>query len=210
MNPYEKTAEEMKRQSEGPKRFAKAAIPAAAAAGASAFAPILARAAPFLSQYIPEDLAMKGLAKISPKLGEFVNDAMNSGYDFKEVKDFIGEQISESQAAKQDKNIVERESPELHTFIDQEIRNGRKPIEVAAIAQNDKRFASIIKKLMKDHKTPWSSIIESVYGTGEMAPQQQQPDQPVQPGQGGQPGAGQQAIMQAIQAAAASRKRRQS
>src|ERR1700679_1957932 len=98
MNPYENTAREIKRQSEGPQRFAKKALTVGAtAAGALSFAPLLARAAPFLSQYIPEDLALKGLSKVSPKLGKFVGDAMNSGYDFKEVKDFLGKQIEESQ-----------------------------------------------------------------------------------------------------------------
>ena len=212
MNPYEKTAKEMKRQSEGPQRFAKSALGVASAAGAATFAPVLARAAPFLSEYIPQDLAMKGLSKVHPKLGSFVKQAMDSGYDFSEAKDFLGDQIKQSQEpAKQDKNIIEQESPELHSFIDQAIRAGRKPIEAAAIAQNDKRFGSIIQKLMKAHKTPWSSIIESSYGNGEMAqPTQQQapgasPEQAPnfsgqqQQGQQGQPGPGQQALMSILQ-----------
>ncbi len=215
MNPYEKTAEEMKRQSEGPKRLAKNAVnagaTAASIAGAATFAPLLARAAPFLSEYIPENLAIKGLSKVSPKLGKFVEDSLNSGYDFKEVKDFIGEQVKESQQpAKQAKNIIEQESPELHQFLDQEIRKGRKPIEAAALAQNDKRFSELIGKLSKKHKTPWSSIIESVFGNGDMGLQQnkQQEQQKPMQQQEGQGGPGQQTIMQALQAATEARKRR--
>jgi len=215
MNPYEKTAEEMGRQSERPKRLAQSAIGIASAAGAASFAPVLARAAPFLSKYIPENLAIKGLSKISPKLGSFIQKSMSDGFDFNQVKDFIGEQINESQQqepAKQKGNIIEQYSPELHQFISQEIAGGRKPIEAAAIAQHDKRFSNVISKLSKDHKTPWSSIIESIYGSEQQALPEQfgNPEQLQNPtSQQQQGGQGQQAIMQALQMAAESRKRRQ-
>jgi|SRR5579863_5119183 len=176
MNPYAKTAEEMKRQSEGPKRFAQTATKIGIGAAATAFSPLLSRAAPFLSQYIPEDLAIKGLSKISPSFGKFIQSARDKGYDFQEVKDFIGEQINQSQSAKESRNIIEQYSPELHQFILGEIQKGRKPIEAAALAQNDKRFGDVIKKLVKDHKAPWSQILQGIYGNGDMA----QPSQPAQ------------------------------
>jgi hypothetical protein len=188
MNPYEKTAQEMKRQAQGPKRFAQTALSIGSTLGVASFAPVLAKAAPFLSQYIPENLAIKGLSKISPKMGKFVSDALNSGYDFGEVKNFIGDQIKESQTEqpKEKRNIIEQYSPELHSFIDQEIKKGRNPIEAGALAQNDKRFSEIIKKLSKDHKTPWSNILQGIYGNGQTAqPQQQASQQPGQSQQGG-------------------------
>lgn len=176
MNPYEKTAEEMKRQSEGPKRFAKTAIGIGGALGVSSFLPILSRAAPFLSQYVPEDLAIKGLSKINPKFGNFIQEALKGGYDFQEIKDFIGNQVNESQkqSPKENRNIIQQYSPELHQFIDQEIKKGLKPIQVGALAQNDKRFSQVIKKITKDHKLPWSSILESVYGGQDQVQQTQQ------------------------------------
>ena len=183
MNPYEKTAQKMKRQSEGPKRFSKAGSAISGVVGAASFTPILSRAAPFLSEYIPETLAIKGLSKISPKFGKFIQEAFDSGYDYDEVKDFIGQQINDSQEgqAKENRNIIEQESPELHQFLNNEIRNGRNPIEAAAIAQNDKRFSSIIKNLMKKYKTPWSNLIQSIFGSGEQAlPQQKQMQQGIQ------------------------------
>ena len=203
MNPYDRTAQEMKRQAEGPKRALKAGVGIGATLGATSFAPVLGRVAPLLSQYIPQDLAIKGLSKISPQIGKFVKDAMESGYDFDEVKNFMGEKVQES--AKSDKNIIQQESPELHQFLDQEIKKGRNPIEAGALAQNDKRFSKIIEKLMKSHKTPWSSIIQSIFGGGETAqPQQQQVEQEpqiAQVAQGGQqqPGQGQQALMAILQ-----------
>ncbi|CAB4133780.1 hypothetical protein UFOVP264_18 [uncultured Caudovirales phage] len=178
MNPYEKTAQEMKRQSEGPKRFAKTAAVVAPAIASASFAPVLARAAPFLSQYIPEDLAIKGLSKISPRLGAFVQSAVDSGYDFSQVKDFIGKQVTESQApqaAKENRNIIEQESPELHSFILEQIKNGRKPIEAGALAFQNQKFMKAINKLKNTHKANWADLIQTVYGTGETAqPQTQQ------------------------------------
>lgn len=171
MNPSEKAAEEMRRQSQGPERFAKSAIGIGAAAGAAPFASLLARAAPLLSQYIPENLAIKGLSKISPKFGQFIENVMGKGYDFNEVRDFLGEQVKESQAqsqpAKTDKNIIEQYSPELHDFINQQIQSGRSPLEAGWFAEQDKKFKSAIEKLKKDHKSPWSAILETVYGRGE-------------------------------------------
>ena len=172
------------------------ATTAAASLGTAAVAgPLVAKVIPFLNQYIPTELAMKGINKVSPRLGEFLQKGREMGLDVEEGLNFIKEKIggNSREPAKQDKNIIQQESPELHTFIDQEIRNGRKPIEAGAIAQSDKRFSDVIKKLMKAHKTPWSSIVESIYGAGEMAQPSQQKSQTQQ--QAGQGGPGQQALM---------------
>lgn len=201
MNPYEKTANEIKRQSEGPKRFLKGA--AALGATAASFSPIIARAAPFLSPYISEDMFMKGLSKINPKFGNFIKTAKDSGYDFDNIKDFIGTQVQESQnQAKQEENIIQKYSPELHQFIDQEIRSGRPALHAAAIAQNDKRFSDVIKKLTKDYKTNWSNIVEGIYGNEQGLQDQSkaalQEEQPMQ-GQPGQQGDARSDLAQAMQ-----------
>lgn len=187
MNPYVKTAEEMKRQSEGPKRFAKSAIGIGTAAlGASSFTPILSRVAPFLSQYIPEDLAIKGLSKISPKFGSFIDTALNNGYDFSEIKKFIGDQIDDSKKPQENRSIIEQYSPELFNFIKEQVGKGRNALEAGAIAQNNDKFKSVIKKLESDHKTNWSNILQSVFGGGQSAqPEEQQSPQGQQQAQGG-------------------------
>jgi hypothetical protein len=173
MNPYEDTASEMRRQSEGPLRAAKRGVGVAAAAGAASFAPLLAKAAPFLSQYIPENLAIKGLSKISPNLGKFVKDATDNGYDFNEVKDFIGNQVKDSQTqenSKENKDIISQYSPSLFEYIKGLISNGSTPTEAATKAQKflDPKNKQIIKQIEKDHKTPWTSIVESIFGGGQM------------------------------------------
>ncbi len=156
----------------------KIAAGAAGLGAASMGAKGISKILPFLSEYIPEDLAYKGINKVMPGVGTFLKDGMKQGLSLKSGLDFIKEQVSQSQQKEQTQkkgNIIEQYSPELHQFISQEIAGGRKPIEAAAIAQHDKRFSNVINKLSKDHKTPWSSIIESIYGSESQAlPENQQ------------------------------------
>lgn len=172
-------------------------ISAAASLGTAAVGGTLAaKVMPFLNQYIPPGLAMKGINKVSPKLGAFLQKGHEMGLDVGEGLSFIRDKLGENnrETAKENRNIIQQVSPELHSFIDQEIRKGRKPIEAGAIAQNDKRFVDVIKKLMKAHKTPWSSIIQSVYGTGGTPPpiNPTSPEPPTpQPGGGLDPGVAQ-------------------
>jgi hypothetical protein len=168
---------------------------------------------PFLNQYIPPGLAMKGINKVAPKLGSFLQKGHEMGLDVQEGLDFIKDKIGgdQKESAKKKGNIIEQYSPNIFQYMKELIGKGSSPIDAAAKARKflDKKQQDIISKMEKDHKTDWSSIVQTVFGGQGMAPNQSE-QQPNQPGQGGQPGAGQQAIMQAIQAAAASRKRRQS
>lgn len=171
-----------------------------AAAGAVG-AGVSSRIVPFLSEYVPVDLALKGISKVSPKMGDFLKRGMEKGLNLKDGMEYLKSRLQpdEEQAeAKEERNIIEQYSPELHQFMDQEIKSGRRPIEAGALAQNDKRFDKIIKKLSEDHKTPWSNILESVYGASDMAQAHQQPHQG-QTQQGQQPGGGQEALMAILQ-----------
>src|ERR1700722_19679494 len=83
MQPYQEATQEIKRQSQLPLKILKqgAFIGATALGGA----PILARIAPLLSKFIPEDMAIKGLSKIDPRFGKFINSAMKLGHSFEDV-----------------------------------------------------------------------------------------------------------------------------
>ncbi len=204
MNYSQKAAESLRSGEEYPlKLLQNAGLTAlgggAASVGSKALGKLVPAIGALINNYVPENLAVKGLSKIDPRLGKFVQGALEEGYSFDELRNFMGEKIEKTQKPeKQNKNIIEQESPELHQFLDQEIRKGRKPIEAAAIAQHDKRFSDLINKLSKKHKTPWSSIIESVFGNGDIALQENQQQQPSQP-QSGQAGTGQQALMGILQ-----------
>lgn len=167
---------------------------------------------PFLNQYIPANLAMKGINAVSPELGSFLKKGQAMGLDLQKGFDFLKEKLSpqgQSQAAPSNKNIIEQYSPELHQFLNKEIQSGRSPLEAAGLARLEnkkgKDFRQIIKKIEGDHKTNWSDIIQSIYGGGQKAqtqqPQQQQASQPqAAPAQSAaQPGSGQDRLIQAIQ-----------
>lgn len=176
MQPYQEAAETTKR-SGIVNTIKNIGAGAAGAVGFRATNSVINRILPLLNSYVPETFAKKAIEKIDPRIGEFIEGAEREGATFDETKEFIGQKLqkSEEEPAKESRNIIEQESPELHSFLDQEIRKGRKPVEAGALAQNDKRFSNIIKKLMKAHKTPWSSIVESIFGAGESAlPSQQQ------------------------------------
>lgn len=73
-------------------------------------------------------------------------------------------------------NIIEQYSPELFQFISDLIGKGRSPLEAGALAQLDKRFMKVIKSMETDHKTPFSSILQSVFGSTQQNKQQQGAD----------------------------------
>lgn len=188
MQPYQESSDAIQRQNSEPGRLLKkAGKTALGLLGGGAF---INKVSPFLSEYIPEDLAIKGLSKISPKMGKFINGAMENGNSFDEVRDFIGGKVQEStpkEPAKQSGNIVQQYAPDLHRFMTEQIQKGRSPLEAAGLAEMDpdkKGFKKIIEKMKKDHKTTWASLVESIYGSAQQ-PQQnlQGPQQNAQMGQ---------------------------
>ncbi len=174
LRPDEKAVEsEIERDQQVRSTLGKAAKTAASAGTAVALGPggVGARVLPFLNKLIPAELAMKGLSKVSPKIANFLKRGQSLGLNVEEgiqyLRDSIKPNEEKPEKPKDNRNIIEQYSPELHQFISQEVSGGRTPIEAAAVAQNDKRFSEVIKKLSKDHNTPWSSIIDSIYGTGQ-------------------------------------------
>jgi len=152
---------------------------AASIAGGAAASRIM----PFLNEYVPVDLALKGLSKVSPHIADFLKRGQKAGLDIKEgmnyVKDMMNPQQPENsdpqqQAKPEKKNIVEQYSPELHQYIVNELKTGRPLLQIAALAQLGGKkgsFKKAIEQMEKDHQAPWSSIAESVYGSTQNQPQ---------------------------------------
>lgn len=140
--------------------------------GASLFggASILSRALPLLSQFVPENLALKGFSKLDPRLGRFAKQATEAGYTFNEIKDFLKSKSEEESRGSENKNIIQMYSPQLHEFLTAEIEKGRAPLEAGALAQLQKPFQADIKKITQEHKAPFSAILETVYGSGKKSP----------------------------------------
>lgn len=161
MQPYQKAAEENIRQRTRPLEV-----------GAN----LGARIMPLLNTLVPTAFAVKGLNKIDSRLGKFISHAEQLGNDFGEVREFIkGKVESSQQPAKENRNIIEMESPELHQFISQAIKGGKKPFQAAMEATKDIKHLKKIVKLEKEHKTPWQKIVQSIYGGEAVVPEQALP-----------------------------------
>lgn len=215
MQPYQKATEAIRSTEEYPVKLAKSlgmnaltvgAAGAAGRAGSQAIGSLLPRVSALINQHVPEALSMKGLSKIDPRFSKFIQGALDEGYSYEDVRGFLGEKISKSEPqenAKDNKNIIQMYSPELHEFIMGEIQQGRSPLEAGALASLDRKgkdFKKIIKQIEKDHKAPFSAILETAYGGQGAA--KQAPDPGQQPaGQSGQGQAALMAILQKIQQA---------
>ena len=162
----------------------KAAATVATTAGTAAAvgSGLASKVMPFFNQYIPTALAIKGINKVSPQLGSFLKKGQDMGLNVEEGMNFIKDKLSKGEKqrpANQERNIIEQYSPELHQFIKERVGKGDTPIAAGLAARTSKKFDDAITKLTKDHKSPWSSIVESVFGNGQTAQptQQQNPQQ---------------------------------
>lgn len=176
MQPYQEASESVREHGELPIRAAKKLGSAALSGlGFAGGQQIIGRVLPLLSKFIPPDLATKGLSKVDPRFGQFIDKVMKSGKSFDEIREFLGDKFGGDEQPppppQQQRNIVEQYSPELHQFLLGEIEKGRSPIQAGALAELEstgkKGFKKIIDKITKQHKAPWSAILETVYGKGD-------------------------------------------
>lgn len=144
-----------------------------------------ARILPFLNEYVPLDLAMKGINKVAPKIGQFLMKGQKNGLDLKQGLEFLKEKIStqeqETTKTKENRNIIEQYDPELHTYIDQNLKKGMSLLEAGNQALKHGRFKKAIEKMTKDHKAPWASILQTVFGQTGQPKQPQKNEQTQQP-----------------------------
>jgi len=184
----------------------KLALTAAGTTALSGGAALSAKIAPFLSEYITPELALKGISKVSPKFGDALKRGMEGGLSLESGLDFIKQSMEkpkdkeeQEENPQQNGNVIEQYSPELNQFIMSEIEKGRQPLEAGALASLNPKFKKIIDKLTQDHKSPFSSLLQTVYGGGQQTEQQPQNQQQMQQGQPQQGGQGQQALMAILQ-----------
>lgn len=200
MEPYQEASEKIKEKFEQPGRFIKKAgsLGLGLAAG-TAVSPIVARMIPFLNDLIPADLAIKGLTKINPKFGEFIDKSLKNGFSFDEIKDFLGQQ-----AEKVEKNQSKSVFDELLGDVDinqlpEPVQNQLgflKTISDQLEKKGTHRESSTFKRLKKKIDEVLSGKIGELQGEAMAMPQQTAQQQP---------GQGQQALMAILQKIQASR-----
>lgn len=164
MESYRAADIEQAEQPEGIERKLKTG---ASYAGAYLGAPLAARALPLLSKLIPENLMIKGLGLIDPRLSKYFKQGKAGGFTSDELRDFAKEELEKEAKAPQpeaESNPIKKYSPELDTFIRQSIASGKSPFQAGALARLQKGFSPIIEKMTQELKAPFSSILDTVYG----------------------------------------------
>lgn len=192
-------AEDIKRSKEFDNSFksgAKTAKSIAILGTGGALGGISSKILPFLSKYIPKELAIKGISKISPEIGSLIKRGLDQGLDVESGLDFIKSQIGNKGNPKEKRNIIEQYDPELHIYIDQNLKKGMPLLEAGNQAMKHGRFKKAIEKMTKDHKAPWSTILETVFG--KMGQRKKQEEQPMQEAQQQQPSANWAAIVDSL------------
>lgn len=122
------------------------------------------RIAPFLNEYITPELAVKGISKISPKLGNFLKQGQEMGLDVKEGINFLKDKLDKP---KDSRNIIQQYSDELYSFLDQNIKNGKRIIEAVIAAEMNPKFKKIVNQIELDHITPFTKIAQSIFKENE-------------------------------------------
>lgn len=182
MQPYQRANEEQIRQRDAPINALKQVGSAAASlgtayAGGAVASSLAEKVLPMLSKYIPQDLAMKGLNKIDPRLGKFVQKAMDNGESFDDAKAFIEEKAAPAAQEKKEGNIIKQYSPSLYQYIKDMIDQGNSPLNAALKAKKNLTALGAkkaIKDIEKDHKIKFEEVVESIFGQNQQAPQGQQ------------------------------------
>lgn len=195
----------------------KGVATAASLGGAAISSPIISKILPFLNEYIPASLAMKGINKISPKLGSFLKQGQDMGLNVEEGLTFLKDKIEKGKDVISD-DLIEKYSPELSSFIENLMDKGETPETAAAVVRNVpknfSKFKTAIEKIEKHAGQDFSSIVNKIYAKlmkgkkpapptqgqerGMVSQVQQQQAQPQQPQQGN--GDAKQQLVQAMQA----------
>ncbi len=194
MRPSEQASQHQIEKNESLNRNVSRGIKTAVGIGSAALG---ARVLPFLNEFITPDLAIKGISKVSPQLGGLLKKGMDKGLDIKEGLKFLKNNFGNNEPPKENRSVIQQYSDELDAFIKDHIGKGRQPLEAGALAQLDPKFKKVIAQIEKDHKSPFSAILESTYGSAQQ-PQQsaQQPQGQPQQAQGGN---NDQALMAALE-----------
>lgn len=198
--PYQEASDEIVRQSSAPGKAVKniASIAGSAALGGAGLSTLYGRLSPFLSKYIPADLAVKGISKIDPKIGNFLKGAMAQGTDIEGAMEFIKNKFdpkdpdldfpdnttSSQQAIPNPEEPSQRSkhygplepiaqySPELADFILERIDKGQSPGMISTMAKE--KFSKIVGMLEKDNQNSLENLLNSLIGGKGAAPEQKQ------------------------------------
>ena len=101
MQPYQKAASALRRGGEEPLNLLKNAGLTAAGAGVAslgskAIGKLIPAIGSLINKYVPEEMSKKGLAKVDPRFGKFIQGAENEGYSYDDIREFLDGKIQKS------------------------------------------------------------------------------------------------------------------
>lgn len=128
-----------------------------------------ARLLPLLSEHIPLDLAMKGINKISPKIGAFLEKGASMGLNVEEGLQFLKDKLTpakeeiEKNNKPQNLNELGQFSPELQQFVEDQIQGGKSPDHAAALAMNEANLSDTVRGIEKKTKKKFTAFVRDIY-----------------------------------------------
>lgn len=205
MQPYQLSGEVMKRKSEQPIRLLKkVASIGTGVAGGVAGKSIMKKIFPILAGGFTTANTIKALKGVHPKIGEFIENAMNSGRSFEEIKDFLSEKASTAEKERP-QSLFEKLTEGLDTssldpgsqkemsfmqMIADQMEGKGKTIKDPAV----KKLKKKIQNILKGKGSLATGFMQEAPEAEMTQPMMQQPQM-----QAAQPGAGQQALMAILQ-----------
>lgn len=191
MQPYQAATEETRRQAQVPKKLLGHA--ATAAASIAVGGPLVSRILPLINKFVPGELMRKGLSKVEPRIGKFVDTAINNGFSLDDVRSFMEEKFSPKQEQQepeqQQSNPLqdfETTYPDIAQGLANTMQQGQSPQAAAGILKTSSAFGKQIKKLEKEIGKNFVDYIVELFGPmmqqnqGQQMQQQQMQQQPQQ------------------------------
>jgi phytoene dehydrogenase-like protein len=188
---------------------------ASAALGAGSAA-IGSKIMPFLSSYIPASLAMKGIKKVAPQLGEALSKGMDQGLNLEEGFEYLRDAFSSK--SKDKKSNLQKYAPEVYEKMKEMVQQGENPRRALMRMLADKKHQEKLMRMQKDLGMDMYDIAEQAFRkespqgqsaqdqnmqqgspqqTPSQQPMQQQAQQPMQNNQ--QQGQGAQKLLSILQ-----------
>jgi hypothetical protein len=188
LRPDEAAAEEDIERSQSTNKLLKKGANLAIGAGTAALGiGAASKILPFLNEYVPVDLAIKGISKFNPELGKKLRKGQSLGLNLKEGFNFIRDQLTPKEEEPQEHPLVkqakdfETNYPDIASAISNLLNQGQSPEAAAAILKKSTPFGSKIKKLEKELGKDFIDFVVELFGAqGQTMQQTQQPQQPQQ------------------------------
>jgi hypothetical protein len=122
---------------------------------------------PFLNEYIPLEIAKKGIDKIVPKLGKFLDHGISQGLSLQSGLDYLKSEFlpefGKEKKAENRQNEIGQVSQELQDFIEQQVQAGKSPDHAAATAMIRPEFLEITSQIEKQTGKPFPTSIRELY-----------------------------------------------